>query len=115
MECKNSKIVVLLCKKNAKIMKSPRICLLTALMALFSFPVFGQGLAKLSRAPEITVGQFPNGITYYLVTNKAAYGYADYALVQKGADNQDDARAALGYSFLASKGVGYTRNGYISY
>ena len=124
MECKNSKIVVLLCKKNAKFMKSPRICLLIALTALFYVPVFGQGLAKLSRAPEISVGQFPNGITYYLVTNKAAYGYADYALVQKGAPEETKFRGELlslnhfdgqkPYRFLASRGVGYKSCGYVS-
>ena len=123
MECKNSKIVVLLCKKNAKFMKSPGICLLTALVALFSLPAAGQGLAKLSQAPEISVGQFPNGISYYLVTNKAAYGYADYALVQKGAPEETKFRGELlslshfdgqkPYHFLASRGVGYKACGYV--
>lgn len=123
MECKNSKFVVLLCKKNAKIMKSSKIYLLTILVALFSLPAHGQGLARLSQAPEISMGQFPNGITYYLVTNKAAYGYADYALVQKGAPEETKFRGELlslshfdgqkPYRFLASHGVGYKACGYV--
>ena len=98
MDCKNSKIVVLLYKKSAKMMKSPKIRLLTLLLLVSLLPCAGQGLTKLGRAPEISVGQFPNGITYYLVTNKAAYGYADYALVQKGSvKGGDDARNAQWY------------------
>ena len=104
-------------------MKSPKIPLLAALLLAFVFPCGAQGLAALSRAPEITVGQFPNGITYYLVTNKAAYGYADYALVQKGAPEETKFRGELlslshfdgqkPYQFLASRGVGYKDCGYV--
>ena len=123
MECKNSKIVVLLYKKSAKNMKTARICLLAALFLGFSLSAPGQGLAKLGRAPEIKVGEFPNGITYYLVTNKAAYGYADYALVQKGVPEETKFRGELlslnhfdgqkPYRFLASRGVGYKSCGYV--
>lgn len=104
-------------------MKTLRIRLLTALLLLGCLPAFAQSLAKLDRAPEIVVGQFPNGITYYLVTNKAAYGYADYALVQKGAPEETKFRGELlslnhfggqkPYQFLASRGVGYKRYGYV--
>ena len=104
-------------------MKSARICLLLALVAFISPPSFAQGLAKLSKAPEISVGQFPNGISYYLVSNKAAYGYADYALVQKGAPEETKFRGELlslnhfdgqkPYRFLASRGVGYKNCGYV--
>jgi hypothetical protein len=104
-------------------MKSSKIYLLTILVALFSLPAHGQGLARLSQAPEISMGQFPNGITYYLVTNKAAYGYADYALVQKGAPEETKFRGELlslshfdgqkPYRFLASHGVGYKACGYV--
>lgn len=104
-------------------MNSPHRYLLTALLLACLTPAFAQPLAKLDRAGEITVGQFPNGITYYLVTNKAAYGYADYALVQKGAPEETKFRGELlslshfdgqkPYRFLASRGVGYKRCGYV--
>ena len=98
-------------------MTTTRIRLLTALLLAFCLPGFAQGLKQLDRAKEISVGQFPNGITYYLVTNKAAYGYADYALVQKGVPEETKFRGELlslshfdgqkPYQFLASRGVGY--------
>ena len=104
-------------------MNSPYRYLLTALLLACLVPAFAQPLAKLDRAGEITVGQFPNGITYYLVTNKAAHGYADYALVQKGVPEETKFRGELlslshfggqkPYRFLASRGVGYKRCGYV--
>ena len=74
-----------------------------------------QQLPTLSQQKGINSGRFANGISYYVVPNTSSKGYANFALVQKGVDNQEDARAALGYDFLASKGVGYTRNGFITY
>ena len=104
-------------------MKTSRICLFSALFLTLCTTLPAQNLAKLSKAPEVTVGQFPNGITYYLVTNKAAYGYADYALVQKGRPEEMKSRGELSsldhfggkkpYQFLASRGVGYKESGYI--
>ena len=123
MDCKNNNFAVLLYKKSAKMMKSPKIHLAALLLTLAFLPCGAQGLTKLGKAPEITVGQFPNGITYYLVTNKAAYGYADYALVQKGAPEETKFRGELlslnhfdgqkPYRFLASRGVGYKDFGYV--
>ena len=77
-------------------------------MSAQDLPTFGQ-------QDGITSGRFSNGLSYYIVPNTSSKGYANFALVQKGIDNQEDARSALGYEFLASKGVGYTRDGYISY
>ena len=123
MDYKNNNFAVLLYKKSAKMMKSPKIHLAALLLTLALLPCGAQGLTKLGKAPEITVGQFPNGITYYLVTNKAAYGYADYALVQKGAPEETKFRGELlslnhfdgqkPYRFLASRGVGYKDFGYV--
>lgn len=102
-------------------MKSQIKLILTALMLLFPFMSEGQELPKLKIAPEITVGKFPNGISYYLISNKAAQGYADYALVQRGVSDAARARASLEslsrfegqkpYQFLASRGVGYAPEG----
>ena len=94
-----------------------------ALSALFvTISVPAQNLPALATAPELETGSFPNGIRYYLVKNKAANGYADYALVQKVAPSVSDSRAALvslphfmekkPYDFLASKGVGYSSRAY---
>ncbi len=48
-------------------MKTSRICLFSVLFLTLCTTLSAQNLAKLSKAPEVTVGQFPNGITYYLV------------------------------------------------
>ena len=81
----------------------------------FSAGLSAQQLPTLSQQKGINSGRFANGISYYIVPNTSSKGYANFALIQKGIDNQEDARAALGYDFLASKGVGYTRDGFISY
>lgn len=99
--------------------------LIYILLSVCSLPLSAEGLPTLKQAPEITVGTFPNGIRYYLVTNTISKGYADFAIVQKGRTDTDVARAALvkvsnfsldrPFEFMASKGVGYTHQGYISY
>lgn len=99
-----------------------KICV--ALSSLFmTISVPAQNLPALATAPELETGSFPNGIRYYLVTNKAAKGYADYTLVQKVAPSEPESRAALvslphfmekkPYDFLASKGVGYSSRAYL--
>lgn len=95
----------------------------TLSLVLVSISVPAQELPALKAAPELQTGSFPNGIKYYLVTNKAAKGYADYSLVQKVSPATSVSRAALTslphftdqkpYDFLASKGVGYTSRGYV--
>ena len=89
-----------------------------AILVLFlaSSPgISAQELPTFGQEAGINTGSFANGLTYYIVPNTTSKGYANFALVQKGLENQEDARAALDYSFLSSKGVGYTRHGYISY
>lgn len=90
------------------------IYLISIFLAL-SAGMYAQDLPSLGRRSGITSGTFPNGISYYLVPNTYSKGYANFALVQKDADTQEDVRAALGYDFLSSKGVGYTPDGYVSY
>ena len=83
-----------------------------------------QGLPSLPKASEVVTGTLPNGISYYLVTNPAASkGFADFALVQKGAVSEETARGVLTslphfqetkpYQFLAKLGVGYSDYGFI--
>lgn len=99
---------------------------LTMLLAVFSgLSLLSQQLPSLKRASEIEVGKLPNGVSVYLVTNPSSRGYADFALVQRGQYNPDVSRSALvslphftsvkPYEFVASKGIGCRRNGYISY
>ncbi|MCR5519114.1 MAG: hypothetical protein K6F21_02165 [Bacteroidales bacterium] len=85
------------------------------LLSAASLGLFAQELPTFGQEAGISTGRFDDGLSYYIVPNTTSKGYANFALVQKGADNQDDARASLDYSFLSSKGVGYTRDGYISY
>ena len=84
-----------------------------------------QKLPGLPKDNAITTGSLPNGISYYLVTNSAMKGVADFALVRKGLSDTLAARKELSalphfnktapYSFLARKGIGCGPEGYISY
>lgn len=95
------------------------------LLFIASLTASAQGLPALKMASEITVGELPNGISYYLVTNQTAKGYADFALVQKGQTSPVQAREAITelphfqkkspYHFLSQHGVGYRDIGYIDY
>ena len=96
-------------------LKAFRHILFISIFLAVSAGVSAQDLPTFGQQAGITTGRFANGLCYYIVPNKSSKGYANFALVQKGVDNQEDARTALGYDFLASKGVGYTRDGYISY
>ena len=97
--------------------------LLTALLSLWSLTGAAQGLPELQKAPEITSGELPNGISYYLVHNDAAPGSADFAIVQPGRTDIAQSRADLSglpdfgtrkpYRFLADAGIGYGTPGFI--
>ena len=99
-----------------------QISLLLLLAAVFS--AFGQALPALPKASEITVGTLPDNVSYYLVNNTVSKGYADFALIRKSYSDIDASRAALSalphfpgdkpYRFLARKGVGYSRSGFLS-
>lgn len=95
--------------------KAFRHIILISILLAFHAGLSAQDLPSLERRSGINTGRFANGISYYLVHNTYSKGYANFALIQKGADNHEDTRSALGYDFLASKGVGYTPDGYISY
>lgn len=84
----------------------------------------GQELPTLGVAPEVKRGSLPDGIQFYLVTNPAQKGFADFALVQRGHRDPEQARGVLRelphfgarkpYRFLADHGIGYSEEGYIS-
>lgn len=81
-----------------------------------------QSLPEVQKDRNIERGMLPNGLTYYIASNKASHGYADYAIVQKKALDPDTASGALislpmlggiaPYEFLAKKGVGYGPDGF---
>ena len=65
------------------------VALLTAL--LLSITVPAQDIPSLPSDRAVTSGVLPNGMSYYLVSNKASLGRADFALVQKtGTENCAD-------------------------
>ena len=99
--------------------------ILLCLALVFPLSAGPRDLPALKPAPEVNTGTFPNGISYYIVANTSSKGYANFALAQQGADDQDAARAALSslphfekvppYMFAASKGIGYSPYGYVKY
>lgn len=96
------------------------ICLFV-LLSTITFSLSAQTLSSLPKASEVATGTLPNGISYYLVSNKDVRGHADFALVQKGAADEAVAKAALTelphfqsgrpYQYLAKLGVGYKKYG----
>lgn len=106
----------------------PKIRLLVFFFVAFFFRTASaeaRQLPELGNDPAVTIGSLPNGIRYYLVTNKTAKGRADYALVRKGFLDIGASRAAVAKlpsypdinpcQLLADRGVGYSPDGCISY
>lgn len=109
-----------------QILKISQLCFLVfVLLVCLSSTSRADSLPVLKQASEISTGKLPDGIRYYIVTNPSSKGYANFALVQKGRADKDAARVALAslphfqkckpYEFLASKGIGYTRKGYVRF
>lgn len=103
-------------------MKKPVLAVVSLLLSsVFSY---GQSLPEIPRDNNIHIGTLPNGLTYYIATNKASHGYADYVIVQKKALDVQTASEALAelpllggiapFEFLAKKGVGYGPEGYFT-
>lgn len=57
------------------------IALIPALLSAIIMPA--QDLPKMPADPAVVSGVFPNGLSYYIVSNPAEKGLADFALVQK--------------------------------
>ena len=65
------------------------VAILSVLLVSITMPA--QDIPSLSSDKAVTSGVLPNGMSYYLVPNKASLGKADFALVQKtGTDNCTD-------------------------
>ena len=98
---------------------------ISGLFCFLAFAAGAQDLPKLAKSSRIVTGTFPNGVSYYFVANNTLKGYANFAIVQKGADYQEAMRDGLGvlphfggrpaYRFLSSRGVGYGADGYVKY
>lgn len=93
------------------------------LVLLFApLSAFCQDLPSIAKASEINTGTFSNGVSYYIVSNGTSKGYAEFALVQRGALSVKAARESLAdlphfvgkspCEYLASKGVGYSSEGF---
>ena len=104
-------------------MKFKRLILAAAALPLLAAQVAAQELPSLGKASEITVGELPNGVSYYLVSNGKAPGFADFAIVQPSRPASSDPRKDLEslphfrnrnpWRFLADIGVGYGERGFI--
>lgn len=103
---------------------STNLAILLALMLFLPLrTAHSQALPSLKNATEVTTGVLPNGIAYYLVTNAADKGKADFAIVQKAADDPLSVRSSLvdlphfegkrPYRFLSHSGVGYRSYGFV--
>lgn len=105
----------------------PRLSLYLTLLFLAMLPsgLASQELPALKTAEEVQSGTFPNGVSYYIVANNTSKGYANFALVQRDSPEKYHIRENLSslpsfpkvspYVFEASKGVGYTGEGYVKY
>ena len=110
------------CKDKLIIMR--RHFSLCLVLLMLSTLMHGQALSSLGVPKEITVGRLPDGINFYLVSNTAKKGFADFALVRKSAFDEVKDRSALDslphfgsrkpYLFLSANGAGYPSGGYIS-
>ena len=102
-----------------------RKIILSALLLPLALPLAAQGLPTLGKASEITTGELPNGISYYIVKNASLPGYADFALVQpsrsdrtgprKDLDALPNFRSRKPWQFLADYGVSYGERGYVQH
>lgn len=114
--------------------KSRSIQLVLFVVGLFSSIIMpAQNLPVMAPDKAVKTGTLPNGTSYYIVSNQAIKGMADFALVQKtGTDNIDDtssfntvsiAREALSVlprsggrsvqDFFMSHGVNPGRDGFV--
>lgn len=125
MRCKNSDFCYTFVSVIPKLM--PRRLVFILFMTLLGVPAVlsAQGLPSLAKAPEITTGKLPNGISYYIATNPTPAGFADFAFVRRGKPDIEATRDELRslphfkerspYRFMADHGVAYGREGFASY
>ncbi len=90
---------------NSDMMKKGQfLVVILSLLTLLSVSMYSQAPLTLPVDPAIVKGQLPNGLTYYLATNKCKTGRADIAIVQK-VSTSDSARvqASIDSAFMKSQ------------
>ena len=97
----------------------------TVFMLLLPISMPAQNMPPLAPDPSVVAGALPNGISYYIVTNPAQAGMADFALVRKGCTDTLSARNELSslphfnksvpYRFLNRKSIGCRPEGFVSF
>lgn len=96
---------------------------ISILLLFFPLVLLAQERKNIPETDNLTKGVLPNGISYFLVSNNNIKGYADFSLIQSGMAGNRESRKVLSkvdnfkispYKFLASKGIGYGPDGYIS-
>ncbi|MGN0202250.1 MAG: hypothetical protein ACI399_05025 [Candidatus Cryptobacteroides sp.] len=97
----------------------------TVCMLLCSISMPAQDMPPLAPDASVVSGALPNGISYYIVTNPAQSGMADFALVRKGCTDTVAARNELStlphfnktipYKFLTRKNIGCRPEGLVSF
>lgn len=80
----------------------------------FATSVPAQSLPSLPVDSRIRKGTLPCGVTYYMVTNPSAKGYADIAIIQRDQPSSAAPLDQLDGAFLARMGVGPSSDGFLS-
>lgn len=93
--------------------RSLKYLILTAALVLCSIIVPAQTLPPLPTDDAIRMGQFANGVSYYMVTDHTRPGYAQIAVIQRGDPVTPAKREAISPQFLSRLGVGPTKEGFI--
>ena len=83
-------------------------------VVLFSTIVPAQTLPSLPTDPRIKKGTLRCGVTYYMVTNPSAKGYADIAVIQRDQPSSAAPLDQLDAGFLSRMGLAPSPEGYLS-
>ena len=86
------------------------VCSLALLV--FSRTVPAQTLPSLPMDPKIQKGTLRCGVTYYMVKNDEAKGYADFAVVRRGEAPSAATAEGLETKYLSRQGIGPRPGGY---
>ena len=90
--------------------------ILFSCLALLGFATFvpAQSIPSLPVDGRIKKGTLRCGVTYYLVTNPSAKGYADIAIIQRDQPSSAAPLEELRSDFLSRMGVAPSADGYLS-
>lgn len=83
------------------------ISFLVLVLPLF---LFSQDIQMLKKDPRILNGKMANGLSYYIVKNDVKKGYADFYLIQKGGDAQENDQQRGITSLINDMSMRGTRN-----